>query len=319
MVSHEQRLFQNLKDCILMNISIGIMDKYTRLCVTICIDMEVVSSSCDTSAYKFTVILEIHSENSRTMLHITDLSYTVLHINSLFRIQKQINRSRISNRHIVEIESITTALFYKHIDKFFAGNTLVVCTCIADRSTKHKTMLFQQIHRMHNLAIDTFSTAKVINFRFSFYAQCKIQVSDLLHLFAECFIDKGTIGICKEYTVIMFPAKFNDIFFSYHRFSTGHHIEINTEFFTLCHDRIHIVKRKIQFIAVFCCPASCTVKITCTGWIHQNDPRNITVMDFSHLTDCFGSIIEGFKSKIHKCGFEHIRVKFFYHGSYITV
>ena len=117
----------------------------------------------------------------------------------------------------------------------------------------------------------------------------------------------------------MFSAEFDDIFLSYHRFSTCHHIEVDTEFFTLCYDGIHIIKGKIQLVSVFCCPASCTMQVTCTGRIHQNDPRDITFMYFSHLMNCFCSIIESFKSKIHQSCLQNIRMEFLYHGSYITI
>lgn len=52
MVSHEQRLFQDLENCILVNISIRVMNKYAWFCITVCINMEVVSSTCDTSSYE---------------------------------------------------------------------------------------------------------------------------------------------------------------------------------------------------------------------------------------------------------------------------
>ena len=117
----------------------------------------------------------------------------------------------------------------------------------------------------------------------------------------------------------MFSAKFDDIFLSYHRLSACHHVEINAQFFTLCYDRIHILKRKIQFVSIFCCPASCTMQVTCTGRVHQDDPRNVAVMDLSHLTDGFGSIVKSLKSKIHQCGLEYIRVKILYDRCHITV
>ena len=153
-----------------MDISIRIMDEYTRFCVAICINMEIVSSSSDTSANKFPIVLEIHGEDSRAMFHVTDLSYTVLYINTLLRIQKQINRCCISNRHVMEIQSITTSFFHKHIDKFFTCNTLVVRTCVADRCTEYKTMFFQKIHGMHNFIIYTGSTTHIIDIRFTLNA-----------------------------------------------------------------------------------------------------------------------------------------------------
>ena len=165
MISHEQRLFQDLKDRVLVNISVRIVDKYAWFCITVCIDMEVVSSTGDTSAYELTVILEIHSEDSRTVFHVTDLSYTILYINSLFRIQEQINGCCISNRHVVEVQCVTASFFYEHLNEVFACNALVVGACVADRCTEYKTMLFQKIHRMHNFVVYTFATTHIIDIR----------------------------------------------------------------------------------------------------------------------------------------------------------
>ena len=170
MVSHEQRLFQDLENCILVNISIRVMNKYAWFCITVCINMEVVSSTCDTSSYEFTIVLEVHGKDSRAVFHITDLSYTILHINTLFRIQKQINGSCVSNRHIVEIQSVTSSFVDEHLDERFTGNALVVCACVADGSTKYKSVLFEQIHRMHNFVVYTVSTTHVVYVRLTLYA-----------------------------------------------------------------------------------------------------------------------------------------------------
>ena len=58
MISHKQRTLENLKDGILRNVCVGEMDEYTRFCVTCGVNVEVVSSACDTSADIFTVILK---------------------------------------------------------------------------------------------------------------------------------------------------------------------------------------------------------------------------------------------------------------------
>ena len=117
----------------------------------------------------------------------------------------------------------------------------------------------------------------------------------------------------------MFSAEFDDIFLSYHRFSTCHHIEVDTEFFTLCYDGIHIIKGKIQLVSVFCCPASCTMQVTCAGRVHQNDPRDVAFMYFSHLVNGLCSIIKGFKSKVHQCCLQNVRMKILNHRCDITV
>ena len=117
----------------------------------------------------------------------------------------------------------------------------------------------------------------------------------------------------------MFSAEFDNVFLSDHRLSTSHHVEVNSQFLTLCNDRIHILKGKIQFISVFCGPASCTMQVTCAGRVHQDDPRNVAVVDFSHLTDGFGSVVKSLESKIHQRSFKYVRMKFIYDRCHVTV
>ena len=49
------------------------MDKYARVYVTVCIDMEITSSTSNTSTYIFCIILEIHTENRLGLTEFTDL------------------------------------------------------------------------------------------------------------------------------------------------------------------------------------------------------------------------------------------------------
>ena len=66
-ICHKQRGVQNLKQAARPDVGIRIMNEYTRLCITICIDVEVVTSTGNTSADIFPIILEIHGENALTM------------------------------------------------------------------------------------------------------------------------------------------------------------------------------------------------------------------------------------------------------------
>ena len=73
MICHKDRALQCFQQCVIINVGIGIMDKYARVYVTVCIDMEITSSTSNTSTYIFCIILEIHTENRLGLTEFTDL------------------------------------------------------------------------------------------------------------------------------------------------------------------------------------------------------------------------------------------------------
>ena len=134
---------------------------------------------------------------------------------------------------------------------------------------------------MHNLLINAFSTAAVVDFLISFQTDGQGQIAYTLHLLAELIIYKCSVCKCMEYTVVVFLAQADNIFLSHERLSACQHIKINSKFFSLCDHTIHIFKRKIQKMSVLCCPASGTFQITCAGWVHQDQPWNVTLIFFT--------------------------------------
>lgn len=63
MICHENRALQCIQQTLFVDICIRIMNKYTRIHITICIDMQITSSTSDTSANILRIILEIHAED----------------------------------------------------------------------------------------------------------------------------------------------------------------------------------------------------------------------------------------------------------------
>ena len=76
--------------------------------------MEVVSSACDTSADIFTVILEIHWEETDITLWRTDLTDTFDHVFTLFHCRHQVKNCIVAHWHIMEIESKTGTFISNH-------------------------------------------------------------------------------------------------------------------------------------------------------------------------------------------------------------
>ena len=86
------------------------MDKYTRPNISNGVDMAVASSSGNTSGNKLSVVLEVDGEYFFSAFPSSDFSYSVIHIFTLFGIKQELRGSVVSNRHIMEIPSISYAL-----------------------------------------------------------------------------------------------------------------------------------------------------------------------------------------------------------------
>ena len=100
MICHHHRRLQCFQKCFLADIGIRIMDKYTWIDITICIDMQITTAACNTSSHKLCIILEIHGKQRLCCTVFTD---TLIGFSSLCRSRKQLRCCIISNRHIMEI------------------------------------------------------------------------------------------------------------------------------------------------------------------------------------------------------------------------
>ena len=139
-VCHKEWLFESFQERNFPDICRRVMNKYTWFYISICIDMAIISSSCDTSSDKLSIILEIHRINWLSACHTADLSYPVIHIFSLFFCRQQIRCCIISNRHIMEIPGETTSLSDDHIQEFIRCNRFNVLSGITDRRTKDQSI-----------------------------------------------------------------------------------------------------------------------------------------------------------------------------------
>ena len=109
-VGFEKRLLETLKERLVMDIGSGIVDEYAGLNIADGIDMAVASSSGNTSGNKLSVVLEVDGEYFFSAFPSSDFSYSVIHIFTLFGIKQELRGSVVSNRHIMEIPSISYAL-----------------------------------------------------------------------------------------------------------------------------------------------------------------------------------------------------------------
>ena len=201
MICHENRALQCIQQTLFVDICIRIMNKYTRIHITICIDMQITSSTSDTSANILRIILEIHAEDCLCRTILSDL---VIHLFTLLRIRHQLYHCIITCRHVME-EPYKQSTTVDHMVKIFlTAYTVYVCRSIASRYTKRKFMWFQKFHRMHNLLIYTISTTTIICFLRTFQTDCRYEVLHTKHFLTELFIDQSTICKGKELTIRIF-------------------------------------------------------------------------------------------------------------------
>ena len=117
------------------------MDKYTWVYITIRIDMKVTSSSCNTSAYELTIILEIHNKDFFSTFHRTNLTDSVIDIFTLFVGRHQIRSSFHTYRHQMEIPCKTASMLDQKIKKFVRCNSIHVFASIAYTVSENQSVL----------------------------------------------------------------------------------------------------------------------------------------------------------------------------------
>ena len=134
------------------------MDKYTWIDITICIDMEIAASTCNTSSHKLCIILEIHGKQRLCCTVFTD---ALIGFSSLFRCGEQLRCSIISNRHIMEIPDKVRSKIDQTVVKRLRCDGLEICACITCRDTKYKLLLSEKIDGFDNLLVYTISSSAI--------------------------------------------------------------------------------------------------------------------------------------------------------------
>ena len=116
------------------------MNKHARIHVAICVDMEVAPSASNTSADKFSIVLEIHREQGFPFAIVANPAINHL---PLFRIRQQLRCGIIANRHIMEIPNKVSAFINHHIIVFFRCDCIVVRAGITTGNTIHEFFLMK--------------------------------------------------------------------------------------------------------------------------------------------------------------------------------
>ena len=140
MVCLKQRRTKAFQNRFFTNIGIRIMDKYTWIHVAVCVYMEVPSPASNTSADKFSIVLEIHREQGFPFAIVANPAINHL---PLFRIRQQLRCGIIAHRHIMEVPYKVRSFGNHHIVVFFGCDRIVIDAGIAARNTIHEFFLMK--------------------------------------------------------------------------------------------------------------------------------------------------------------------------------
>ena len=301
------------------DIRVRIVDEYAWLRVPICIDVKIIPSPRDAAAYKLPVVLEIHGKQAFSGCHVPDLPDPRHHPHPLLHGGKQFHGSLISHRHIMEIQRIAAALFYKQVYEFITGHGLYVPGGIADGGSEDQAVLPEQFHGMHDLSVDAVPPAQVIDRFKALQADGQIQISGTFHFLAERRIHQRSVCIGQKRAVIVLFAEPDQIRLPYQRLSSSKHVEIDPQLLALSDHVVHFLEGKVQPVPVFRSPASGTVQVAGTGRIHQDQPGDIALMDSPHLSDRPCPVKKCFKAQVERRRPEHMGIRFRKDPPYIPV
>ena len=279
------------------------MNKYTRIYITICIDMQITASSSYTSSNILAIILEVDAEDRLAAGKAADLAYTLDHVLTLFGIQHQVNVSTIADGHIVEVPVEANTMADEHIHEFIAGNSLVVGGSVADAGTKQQAVHFHDVHSVNNALEHAFAAAAVGGIIQALNGQEESHVADFLDFLAESIVDQSTIGEQVEHGALVLGSQLEQILLAAGRLTAGAHVPVDAQRLALGDDAVHILKAEVQAVAVLGSPAALAMQVAGGGGVKQNDPRHVAIILFAQLTTI---VVTGKHALIHQVQGVHL-------------
>ena len=162
------------------------MNECTRFDVSVCIDVEIESASCNTSVYILSVIPEVKSKDWSCL---SDVSYKAVHVFPLLRACDKFWYCIASNRHVGEEPCKLCSLLNHVIDECIVSDCFNIFTCVTAGDSKWKFVAFENLHSLCKTLVDIFTAAFVGCLGISFDTDCRNEVSNTKHLLCELLID----------------------------------------------------------------------------------------------------------------------------------
>ncbi len=237
-----------------MDIAVRIMNKGTGFNITICIDMQISSSTGDTSVHIFPVVPEIHGEQ---LFGVAEFANLTIHKLTLLCCHHQIRNRIHAYRHISKVPCELRSLVNQEIRKFLTADYFGVGSCIAKGGAKRQLFASEKVHGLNHLLIGSLPASGIRCFLKSLNADGRHKIFDAQHLVGKVLIYQGTVGKRKEFTITVFLTKTDNILFPHQRLPAGIDIEINAKLFPLLNDAVQGIIVHGKLVAILCCPTAC--------------------------------------------------------------
>ena len=286
------------------------MDKDAGLHIAGRIDVAVDAPAGHAAARKLAVILEVDAVELLAAGHTADLPHTVFHVGALLGGQQQIGGGAHADRHIVEVPGEDAALADEQIQKFIAGDGLVVFRGVADGHAEGDLVAVHQLHGGQRLLEVALAAAAVIGFLEALDGDGHKEIADPQKLLAEVVIDEGAISEGVEGHIPVLFAQADDVLFADERLAAGEQTGMGAQLLGLGEDSIHLLKGQALLMAVFGGPAAGAVHIAGGGGVHKDEPGDIAAILFGVL---LGLLVAAEATLVHRVGeegFEDIGVGF---------
>ncbi len=270
--------------------------------------MAIVLASGDASVNHLAVVLEVNCKDRKTSVVAADLTDSVIHILTLFRIEQETCRCLVADRHIMEVPGHVNTLVDEHLKELIGGDDLVVDGGVADGGQDRAVVLTKDIHCVHDLIEASVTAAAVVCLGKSLDGDGRNKVADTDHIFCELLINQCAVREDHEIGGVVLLTEPEDICLAGGRFSAGHNPCVNAQVLALRDDRIKLLVGQRFGVAVLCSPAARAVHVACGSGIHQDNPRNAHAIFLGILLYFLESAEAGLETEVQKLHAEDVRV-----------
>ena len=170
--------------------------------------MKIPFSAGNAAFYKFRVILEIHGEKRLRCPVLPDPPADKF---PLFRGRKQLRNGIIAHGHIMEIPDKVGTHLDQLVVVFLRCNGIIIRAGIAGGNTVRKLMLVQDFHGSHYFPIYTFAAPAVGGIFKSLQRNRGDEIAHAQHFLRKSIVDQCAVCEGKEYAIIVFFAKADQI------------------------------------------------------------------------------------------------------------
>ena len=166
----------------------------------------------------------------------------------------------------------------------------------------------QQLHGAGRLFKHAVAAAAVGRGLEALQADGRDEVLHTEHLIGKFFVDERAVGEGEELAVGMLVADGDQILLANERLAAGVDVHVHAQFLALRDDRIDLVKRQVQAVAVFRRPAAGAVQVAGGSRVEQDRPRNVAAILLAVFLLLRPADDVGVEEEVHERRLEHFRI-----------